>query len=225
MATPVPLVALITAGSAGLGAATAKVFASAGHRVIINYANNADRAASLVSELQKLSPLKDGQKSAISLKGDLGSKTDIAKLVEESVKEMGRLDVVFSNGGWTRIVDFKNLEENMDEGDWDRCYNMNVKSHLWLFHASRKYLEESEGAFITTASTAGVKPSGSSLVCQFCRTTALSFLTSSTAVLGHKGGSNSSCEGSSSHRSTQDPSQFSISIADDDGTHPTASFL
>ncbi|KAL1641347.1 hypothetical protein SLS61_010142 [Didymella pomorum] len=39
----------------------------------------------------------------------------------------------------------------------------NVKSHLWLLHAAKAELEKSEGAFITTASIAGVKPTGSSL--------------------------------------------------------------
>jgi len=77
---------------------------------------------------------------------------------------MGRLDVVFSNGGWTALRDFQNLDDNVNEEDWDRCFNMNVKSHLWLMHASKKWLEESEGCFITTASLAGVRPSGSSLV-------------------------------------------------------------
>lgn len=36
----------------------------------------------------------------------------------------------------------------------------NVKSHLWLLHAAKAELEKSEGAFITTTSIAGVKPSG-----------------------------------------------------------------
>lgn len=39
----------------------------------------------------------------------------------------------------------------------------NVKSHLWLMHAAKAELEKTEGAFVTTASIAGVKPSGSSL--------------------------------------------------------------
>lgn len=51
----------------------------------------------------------------------------------------------------------------MLEDDWDRCFNMNVKSHLWLMHAARKHLDETEGSFITTASVAGVNHSGSSL--------------------------------------------------------------
>ncbi|RMJ17565.1 hypothetical protein CDV36_002745 [Fusarium kuroshium] len=81
----------------------------------------------------------------------------------------GRLDIVISNVGWTRMRNFSDLEDNIDEDDWDRCFTANVKSHLWLFHAAKKYLEESNlrdpgaAAFVSTASLAGVKPSGSSV--------------------------------------------------------------
>lgn len=83
--------------------------------------------------------------------------------MQETISNFGRLDVVISNAGWTRITNFSNLDEGMLEEDWDRCFLYNVKSHLWLLHAAKPYLEETEGAFVTTASVAGVKPSGSSL--------------------------------------------------------------
>jgi NAD(P)-dependent dehydrogenase (short-subunit alcohol dehydrogenase family) len=76
---------------------------------------------------------------------------------------MGRLDVVISNAGWTRMTNFLNLDEGVDDDDWDKCFLMNVKTHLWLAYAAKDALTESEGTFISTASVAGVKPSGSSL--------------------------------------------------------------
>ncbi len=160
------LVALITAGSAGLGAATARVFASAGMRVIINYSSNISRADMLVQDLEKLSPLSTQQeeKCFTSIQADLTKRLDIIRLVSESIAKMGRLDVVFSNGGWTAMRDFNDLDDNVLEENWDKCWNMNVKSHLWLMHAARRWLDETEGVFITTASLAGVRPSGSSLV-------------------------------------------------------------
>ncbi|KAH8889561.1 NAD(P)-binding protein [Thozetella sp. PMI_491] len=163
MATP--LVALVTAGSAGLGAATARLFAKDGMRVVVNYAGNEERAQGLVEELKGLSPLaKDPARTDFfAIKADLSKKDDVYRLVQDSVSTMGRLDAVFSNGGWTRVRDITNLEDNLVEEDWDLCFNMNVKSHLWLMHAAKKYLDETEGAFITTASLAGVKVSGSSL--------------------------------------------------------------
>jgi NAD(P)-dependent dehydrogenase (short-subunit alcohol dehydrogenase family) len=158
-------VALITAGSAGLGAAAAKLFAAAGYRVIVNYASNESRASEVLEELYKLS---GGSKAAdpkfVAIRADLSNKEDVVRLVRDATKDFGRLDVVFSNGGWTQVRDFNDLDDNINEDDWDKCFNMNVKSHLWLMHASKKWLDESEGAFITTASLAGVRPSGSSLV-------------------------------------------------------------
>jgi NAD(P)-dependent dehydrogenase (short-subunit alcohol dehydrogenase family) len=76
---------------------------------------------------------------------------------------MGRLDVVISNAGWTRMTNFLNIDEAVVDDDWDRCFIMNVKTHLWLAYAAKDALAASEGTFITTASVAGVKPSGSSL--------------------------------------------------------------
>lgn len=177
-----PLIALITAGSAGLGATVAELFAKNGMRVVINYANNAQRAEDFVARLKTITTLKprDGRTDYHAIRADLSSRTDVERLVQEAVQAMcpqgqGReekkkLDVVFSNGGWTQIRNLLDLEDNMFDEDWDRCFTMNVKSHLWLMHAAKPYLEagwddesRESGSFITTASLAGVKVSGSSL--------------------------------------------------------------
>ncbi|KAK3355136.1 hypothetical protein B0H65DRAFT_37521 [Neurospora tetraspora] len=161
-----PLVALITAGSAGLGAATARLFARNGIRVVINYNNDDARASDLVKELYKISPLRTGaygRFNYVALKANLAEKNQIGELIDDTVNCMDRLDIVFSNGGWTRLRDINDLDDNVNEEDWDMCFNMNVKSHLWLMHAAKPHLDETEGVFITTASLAGVKVSGSSL--------------------------------------------------------------
>lgn len=161
-------VALVTASSAGLGAATAKALASSGVRVIVNYFSSKEKAESLLKELEQLDSNFPAEKAQppryIAIKADVSRRAELIRLVEESVAAMGRLDLVVSNHGWTRIRNFYDLDENVDESDWDRCFNMNVKSHLFLFHAARKHLESTGGSFITTASLAGVKPSGSSVV-------------------------------------------------------------
>jgi hypothetical protein len=76
---------------------------------------------------------------------------------------MGRLDVVISNAGYTRLTNFMDFSEQHFDEDWDKCFLYNVKAHMWLAYACREHLDATEGAFITTASIAGVKPSGSSL--------------------------------------------------------------
>ena len=158
-------VALVTAGSAGLGAATARLFAKEGMRVAVNYSANEERAAKLVDELSAISPIPNSREGFVHIRADLGQRQDIVSLVDQTINAFGRLDVVFSNAGWTRFRDISNLDDNVDEEDWDRCFNMNVKSHLFLMHAAKKHLDETKGVFITTASLAGVTVSGSSLVC------------------------------------------------------------
>lgn len=164
-----PLTALITFGTAGVGAATARLFARSGMRVVVNYHSNAQRADDLVAELKSLSPLSpvQGRTDFAAIKADLGNRADIAQLVQETIAVLGgekRLDAIFSNQGWTHIRDITNLDDNLEEGDWDGCFNVNVKSHLWLMHAARPYLEAAEGSFVTMASTAGLTVSGSSMV-------------------------------------------------------------
>jgi NAD(P)-dependent dehydrogenase (short-subunit alcohol dehydrogenase family) len=161
-----PPAILVTAGSAGLGAAAARLFTKNGYRVAVNYSNNADRANSLLNELPGISPLtqRSAEENFAVVKADLGSRDEIKKLVEETVGKFGRLDVVFSNGGWTRVRGLVSIEDNVYEEEWDQAFNMNVKSHLWLMQAAKTHLDKTEGAFITTASLAGVSVSGSSLV-------------------------------------------------------------
>ncbi|THW04479.1 NAD(P)-binding protein [Aureobasidium pullulans] len=158
-------VALVTAGSAGLGACIAKALVRDGMRVVINYSSNTSRADALIAELQN--SVKESATNTsdyfIAVKADMGDRDSVKRLVEETYQKMGRIDVVVSNAGWTKMRDFLNLDDGVYEEDWDRCFQINVKSHLWLFHAARPYLHETEGAFVTTASVAGIKPSGSSL--------------------------------------------------------------
>ena len=163
-------VALVTASSAGLGAAAVRALASEGMRVVINYSANKQRASDFLKSLSKeflnqLHAMDDtGGLRFLAIQADLEVRADITRLIDETIAVMGRLDVVVSNGGWTRFSNFADLEDGVQEADWDRCFNMNVKSHLWLIHAAKKHLDEREGAFITTASLAGVTPTGSSLV-------------------------------------------------------------
>jgi len=159
-------VALITASSAGLGAAVAKALAPT-HRVVINYFSRPEKANEVIKECESIPAQyksSSGPRFHI-IQGDMGKRSDITRLVKETVDTMGRLDVVVSNQGWTKVTNFFDLEDNLEEDVWDKCFNYNVKSHLYLFHAAKPHFEANEdgGSFVTVASLAGVKPSGSSL--------------------------------------------------------------
>lgn len=131
--------------------------------------NNASRANTLVEELNSSYGSNEAIGETVSqprffaLKADASDKSSIEEMVKTVIATFGRLDVVASNSGWTRITTFDDLDDNMDDDLWDRTYRCNVKAHFWLMHAVQPYLEVTKGSFVTTASLAGVKPGGSSL--------------------------------------------------------------
>jgi len=160
-------VALVTASSAGLGAACVKALASH-YRVVVNYYSRPEKAQEVIKEATSIQPtytLSDSEPRFHNIQADVSQRSEIQRLVKETVDKMGRLDVVVSNSGWTRVTDFFDLEQQINEEDWDKCFNVNVKCHLWMLYAAKPHLEKCEGggAFITVASLAGVRPSGSSL--------------------------------------------------------------
>ncbi|KAF2134378.1 oxidoreductase ucpA [Dothidotthia symphoricarpi CBS 119687] len=179
-------VALITASSAGLGAQIARVFAP-DFRVVINYSSNSERAQSLLKELFSLPGSSSQASPRIHvIQADMSSKPSVENLVKETLSVMGRLDVVVSNAGWTRMTTFTDIEQQVNEEDWDRCFVMNVKTHLWLAYAAKDALAETEGTFISTASVAGVKPSGSSVPYAVTKAAQIHLMKSLAVILAPK---------------------------------------
>lgn len=131
--------------------------------------NNVERAKALIEELNSIH-LADGMTDAPStsprffaIQADASDKSSIEDLVRRTISTFGRLDVVASNAGWTRITTFNDMNENADEDLWSKTHRCNVTAHFWLMKAVKPHLEATKGAFVTTASLAGVLPGGSSL--------------------------------------------------------------
>jgi len=146
--------ALITGGSAGLGAAIATKLASLGVVCAVNYAGNTERAEKLLASLPG--------SGHVLVRGSMFLKPDAQKVVKDAISQLGGLDMIVSNAGWTKFADFSDLDALADE-DWDQCYAANVKSHLWVMQAARAELKRNEGSFLITASVAGIRPGGSSM--------------------------------------------------------------
>lgn len=182
-------VALITASSAGLGAVIVKALAQ-DYRVVVNYFSHRDKAEAVIRECLATLPETSSSKEPRlhTIQADVSKRSDVQKLVEETVQVMGRLDVVISNAGWTQMVNFYDLEQNINEADWDKCFAINVKAHLWLLHAAKPHMESNEdgGSFVTIASLAGVIPSGSSIPYAVTKAAQIHLLKCLAAVCGPK---------------------------------------
>ncbi|KAL4781877.1 hypothetical protein BJX76DRAFT_309881 [Aspergillus varians] len=150
---------LVTAGSRGLGAVVAQKFAAEGCNIAINYFSSQDAAEKIASGIRTQYNVK-----AITLKGDASVQSECQNLVKSAIEQLGGLDILVSNAGWTKITKFGDLDA-MEEEDWDKCWSANVKGHMWLFKAALPTFKANPdgGVFLLTSSAAAVSASGSSL--------------------------------------------------------------
>ncbi|MUV56442.1 SDR family NAD(P)-dependent oxidoreductase [Halogeometricum sp. CBA1124] len=82
---------------------------------------------------------------------DVTHADQVEAMVEETISEFGRLDVLCNNAG---IITFDTVDE-MDEAEWDSVMDVNVKGVFLPSRAAIPHLKESKGSIINTASIAG----------------------------------------------------------------------
>lgn len=98
------------------------------------------------------------------LRGDGGVTADCRRLVQETIKALGGVDIIIGNAGWTRFTNFADLDA-MTEAEWDKCWAVNVKGqHALVKEALPTFNANPEGGvFIVTSSIAGRVVNGSSM--------------------------------------------------------------
>jgi 3-oxoacyl-[acyl-carrier protein] reductase len=141
-------VAVITGGSRGIGAATVKLFAEAGAKVVFSYRQAAPAARDVVRSCGRHAP------NVVALRADVSRMADAKRLVREAVRRFGRLDIVVANAGiW-------NAEpvpiEDLTERQWDEMMAVNLKGAYAVIHyAVPAMLGRKTGRIIVVSSTAG----------------------------------------------------------------------
>ncbi|MBI3968048.1 MAG: SDR family oxidoreductase [Chloroflexi bacterium] len=150
-------VALITGGGTGAGRAIALALADAGVDVAVNYSRSADAAAATVRDLESRG------RRAVSVQADVSVAAQVQRMVAETVEALGRIDILVNNAGFTKFVAFQDLE-GIDEATWDQTMAVNAKAP-WLCAKAVAPIMKRQGAgrIVNTASTAGLRPGGSSL--------------------------------------------------------------
>ena len=125
-------VALVTGASKGIGAAIAKALAAEGASVVVNYASSKEGADRTVDEIHKAG----GQ--AVAVGGDVSKSAEAQGLVDATVKQYGRLDILVNNSG---VYAFSPIEE-VTEAEFHRIFNVNVLGLLLVTQAAVKHLGE-----------------------------------------------------------------------------------
>ncbi|MDD6569713.1 MAG: 3-oxoacyl-[acyl-carrier-protein] reductase [Acidaminococcus sp.] len=144
--TLVGKVALVTGGSRGIGRAVALKLAENGADVAINYAGNTVAAEEVKAAIEKL-----GRK-AMLVQGSVADTDGVQAIVNQVVKELGRLDILINNAGITR----DGLLMRMKEADWDAVLETNLKG---VFNCSkavmRTMMKQKSGRIVNMASVVG----------------------------------------------------------------------
>jgi meso-butanediol dehydrogenase / (S,S)-butanediol dehydrogenase / diacetyl reductase len=140
-------VVLITGAGVGIGRASAILFAKEGAKVAVNSLTPAHGQETL----QKV--LEAGGRG-IYIQGDVSSGQDAERMVRETVKAFGRLDILFNNAG----IVIPGRVDNTSEEDWDRTMAVNLKG---VFLSSKYAIPEMRkgggGVIIHNASVVAVK--------------------------------------------------------------------
>jgi NADP-dependent 3-hydroxy acid dehydrogenase YdfG len=144
-------VLVVTGASSGIGAATARAAAEAGHRVVVA-ARRSVPLAGLAREL-------GGPDRALPVACDVTEWEDQRRLVASALERFGRIDAVFANAGFGARRGF--LQESPEH--WREMVLTNVYGAALTIRASVDALRESRGHLLLTGSVAGRKVAPGSL--------------------------------------------------------------
>jgi NAD(P)-dependent dehydrogenase (short-subunit alcohol dehydrogenase family) len=138
-------VALITGGDSGIGRAVAVAFAKEGADVAINYLEE-DKDA---KETQRL--VEEHGRKCLLLAGDIGDEKVCQKLVEKTLRELGKLDVLVNNAAEQHPQD---SIEKISAEQLERTFRTNIFAMFYLVKAAMKHLKEGATIINTTSVTA-----------------------------------------------------------------------
>lgn len=141
-------VALITGGAAGIGKATAEVFAKEGAKVVI-----CD-----VSEELGNQTVKTLGADALFYKVDVTKRADVQAWVDDVVKKLGRVDILVNNAGITRDAQFIKMKDGelvkqMGEDAFDMVISVNLKGVFNCTQAVSPYMVKQGGGVVLNASS------------------------------------------------------------------------
>lgn len=139
-------VALITGGTSGIGEATALLFAQEGARIAIT-GRNPERGAEVVGRIKH----SGGQ--AIFVRANVSSASDCQRVIDETGRAFGQIDVLFNNAG----VFYPQTALECSEREWDEQIDVNLKgTFLMSKYALPGMIARKRGVIVNNASGWGI---------------------------------------------------------------------
>lgn len=137
----------IAGGSRGIGAASAKMLASAGAKVSLTYHNSAEKAKEVVTNITS----NQGQAQALHMV--IEDENNVTQAMTKAVESFGHLHgLVVSSGIFEHC-----LIEDMTPAFWERTMSINLSGTVWCVKAAAKHMcaHDLGGSIVIYSSTAG----------------------------------------------------------------------
>lgn len=147
-------IAVVTGASKGIGAGIAKVYGREGATVVVNYASDkagAERVAQAIT---------DAGGKAVVIGGSVAMPAEREALFAQVKQQFGKLDILVNNAGVYGMVPL----EHIDEADFDRQYNTNVKGLLFVTKAAAPLFGPEGGSIINISSVVATRAFPGSVV-------------------------------------------------------------
>jgi glucose 1-dehydrogenase len=135
-------VALVTGAGSGIGYAIAETFGREGASVCVNYFGYENEARELADRLSG-----EGRRS-IAVKADVSRSADVDAMVEQTVRELGGLDILINNAGIESPHPFLELPEK----DWDVMVDVDLKGPFLCSQACARAMKEKGGSIVNISS-------------------------------------------------------------------------
>lgn len=138
-------IAIISGAGAGIGEATALLFAKEGAKVCCN---SLSESAKKVME-----KIKTSGGDAIFVKADVSIEEDAKKIINVTIKTWGKIDILFNNAG---IVVGGAIDSTTTE-DWDKIMAINVRGTYLLSKYAVPHIKKTQGVIINNSSSVAFK--------------------------------------------------------------------
>jgi 3-oxoacyl-[acyl-carrier protein] reductase len=168
--------AIVTGSSSddGIGSECAKILASRGCNVVVNYATSKGGAEKVAAAC------KAAGGDAIVVQGDVSKDADCKRLVQACLDKWGRLDVLVNNAATTKPIPHRRMDL-LDAAEFERIFAVNVIGNYQMCKAAASPLKASGDAAIVNISSVGAMRAGGSSMAYTASKAALNNLTLSMA--------------------------------------------
>jgi NAD(P)-dependent dehydrogenase (short-subunit alcohol dehydrogenase family) len=170
-------VALITGGDSGIGRAVAIAYAREGADIVLSYLDEHEDA----EETKRL--IEEAGKRVLVVPGDIKSEAFCEQIVDRTITEFGRLDILVNNAAFQRT--YASIEDITAE-EWDETFRTNIYAPFFLAKAAVKHLKPG-ASIINTTSIQSRQPSSHLLAYASTKGAVSNFTAGLAEMLAEKG--------------------------------------